>query len=147
MKTLGARGWLLVVALAGLALAAAFTCHQRHHGGMAGLVARLGLDDATRDAVEDLLDEAHQRRRALRPQRREAHQEMRELMEAEEPDEAAIMAVVDRLAALENEARKERIRTLLRVRELLPPEARSELLRQMRRHEGPGHRRGFHSRW
>ncbi len=118
------------------------------HGGppeerrLERLVDRLGLDAETEAAVQEVLDEAHERRREVGPRLREAHERMRALMEATEPDEEAILAQADALGALELEARKHRIRTLLRVRELLPPEARDRLVELMKTH-GPRHRRHF----
>jgi Spy/CpxP family protein refolding chaperone len=140
---------LLLAALIALVLAASAEARPPGPpgGGMGGerlegLVDQLGLDAKTLAAVDEVLDASRLRGRELRRQLREAHDRMRTLLEAQEPDADAIYAQVDVISALEAEAQKNRLGTLLRVRALLPPDARERLLGLMQA-RGPGsHRRG-----
>lgn len=97
-----------------------------------GLVEQLGLDEPTLAAVDDLLDASRVRSRELRRALRDAHSRMRALLEADEPDEATIFAQVDVISGLQAEREKNRLGTLLRVRQLLTPHDRARLLERMR---------------
>ena len=108
--------------------------------GLERMLEELGLDDETLAAVDRVLDEARTRRREQHRAVRDAHEAMRALLDQAEPDETAILAQADAIGALELEAKKSRLRTLLQVRKLLPERARARLLEQMR--EGPHQRRG-----
>jgi len=116
-------------------------------GGMGGerlegLVDQLGLDAKTLAAVDEVLDASRVRGRELRRQLREAHRRMRTLLEGQEPDEDTIFAQVDVISELEAEAQKNRLGTLLRVRALLPPDARDRLLALMQARRPGSHRGG-----
>ena len=104
-----------------------------------GLVEELGLDEATLAKVDEVLDASRDRGRKLHRELREAHDQMRVLLDASSPDEAAIFAQVDVISGLRAELEKNRLGTLIRVRALLTPEARDRLLESMKRH--PPHRR------
>jgi Spy/CpxP family protein refolding chaperone len=104
-----------------------------HHGGrLKQLIADLGLDEKTLTEVNQILEASQAERRELRRQRREAHQHMRTLLEQAEPDEATVMAQADTIGALETEAQKQRLRTILRVRAFLTPAQRAKLLELLR---------------
>ena len=105
-----------------------------------GLVENLGLDDATLAAVDEILDASRDRGRKLRRDLREAHDQMRGLLDAPSPDEAAIFAQIDVISGLQGSVEKNRLGTLIRVRALLSPEARARLLDLMKRRPPP-HRR------
>jgi Spy/CpxP family protein refolding chaperone len=53
---------------------------------------------------------------------------MRRLLGQDRPDEAAVMQQAERIGALEIELHKQRLRTMLRIRALLTPEQRRELV-------------------
>lgn len=139
---------LLLAALAALVLALGAEARPpgpppgRGMGGerLEGLVDQLGLDAETLAAVDEVLDASRVHGRELRRQLREAHDRMRTLLEAQDPDADTIFAQVDVISALEAEAQKNRLGTLLRVRALLPPDARDRLLALMQA-RGPGSRR------
>lgn len=99
---------------------------------------RLGLDEETLAAITAISEDSRERSEALREQLFEAHRKMHELLDADEPDEAAVMAQADATGALEVELRKERLRAMLRIRRLLTPEQRQELVR-IREEMGPPH--------
>lgn len=90
-------------------------------------LARLGLDDSTRASVDALVEEGRAELEAQRDEVRAARTELREQMEAEAPEEAAVMPAAAELAALEQAALETRLRTLLAVRALLTPAQRRAL--------------------
>jgi Spy/CpxP family protein refolding chaperone len=104
-----------------------------HHGGrLKQLIANLGLDEKTLTEVNQILEVSQTERQELRRQLREAHEHMRTLLEQAEPDEATVMAQADTIGALETEAQKQRLRTILRVRAFLTPAQRAKLLELLR---------------
>lgn len=90
---------------------------------------RLGLGDETLETLHEIVDESRQRGKALRVELRDAHEKMRELLSREEPDESAVMKQAEAIGELELEERKNRLRATLRIRALLTPEQREELVR------------------
>jgi Spy/CpxP family protein refolding chaperone len=90
---------------------------------------RLGLSDETLETLREIVDESRGRGRALRVELRYAHEKMRELLSQEEPDESAVMKQAEAIGELELEERKNRLRATLRIRALLTPEQREELVR------------------
>jgi Spy/CpxP family protein refolding chaperone len=104
------------------------------------LVEGLDLDEETLASVYEIMDSSRERHRELRRQIRDAHEQMRSLLEQEEPNEDAVLEQVDVIGALRTEAHKEGLRTLLKVRALLTPAQREQLLEQMRSRfeQGPG---------
>jgi len=105
-----------------------------------GLVEKLGLDEATLVEVDALLDASRDRGRKLRRNLREAHDQMRGLLDASSPDEAAIFAQIDVISGLRGDLEKNRLGTLIRVRALLSPEARGRLLESMKKRPSPRRR-------
>ncbi len=87
----------------------------------------LDLDEATVAEMQAVVQGTHEQGEALHTEIREARETMHDMMKAEELDREAIMAQVDRLAALEGDALRLRIGTLLDVRALLTPEQRAAL--------------------
>lgn len=104
-----------------------------NEGRLERLVEELALEESTRAEVDALLDASRVSGRAIRRRLRAAHDEMRALLESPEPDEATIFAHVEAISALQAEMEKNRLGTLIRVRALLSPEAREQLLEKMRR--------------
>jgi Spy/CpxP family protein refolding chaperone len=90
---------------------------------------RLGLEANTRAEIRKIAREARTRAEDRRGELEKLHQELRALLDAPEPDEAAVLAEADRIGALETEMHKDRLRTLLRIRALLTPEQRAELVK------------------
>jgi Spy/CpxP family protein refolding chaperone len=101
------------------------------------LIAALGLDEKTLTEVNTVLDASHAEHQELRRKLYEAREHMRSLLEQERPDEAAVMSQADTIGALETQAQKLRLQTILHVRALLTPEQRAKLLDMLRA-------RGFH---
>ncbi|MCG8591783.1 MAG: Spy/CpxP family protein refolding chaperone, partial [Proteobacteria bacterium] len=90
-------------------------------------VERLDLDEETRSSVYSVLDASRDEDRELRREMREAREQMRSLMDAEQPDTEAIFAQADAIGALRTEAQKQKLRTMIELRQLLSPEQWREL--------------------
>lgn len=106
------------------------------------LVEELGLDAQTLVQVDAIIDASRNKKRTLRRQLREAHKQMRSLLEAEEPQEAELLKQADHIGGLRTELRKEQLKTMLRVRALLSPGQRARLLERLNKVPRRG-RRGF----
>jgi protein CpxP len=89
---------------------------------------RLGLGQETLAAIRTLVEAARARRETLRTELRQAYAQMRTLLSQEVPDEAAVMQQADAIGALELAARKQRLQVMLRIRALLTPAQRQELM-------------------
>ena len=90
--------------------------------------AQLGLDDPTREAIDQIVDESRKRARELRGELRGLHQDLHELLSQETPDEAAVMQQAEAIGQAETELHKHRLETLIRIRALLTDEQRAELI-------------------
>ena len=90
---------------------------------------RLKLDDATRERIGTVGVEAMKEVQPLRQKLQDGRDEMRRLLEQDTPDEAAVMQQAERIGTLETELQKHRLRTMLRIRALLTPEQRQELVK------------------
>jgi Spy/CpxP family protein refolding chaperone len=133
---------------AALLLALAFTVASpawaRPPGGPAGgarlehMIERLDLAPEVLTEVDSVIDASRTRQRELRRELRGAHEAMRGYLEAEVPDEGAVLAQAEEVGRLRTELDKDRLRTLLRVQALLPADARAQLVEQMKR-RGRGH--------
>jgi Spy/CpxP family protein refolding chaperone len=101
-------------------------------------IDQLGLDAETRTAVFGAIDAARPAARELRGQIRTAHDELRSLLDAPEPDAEQVMAQVEKVGALSTDLRKQHLRTLLQVKAILGPEQSQKLDEVL--HQG-------HERW
>ena len=110
---------------------------------MQDLTDKLDLDDATRASVRALIDARRERTRDARKELKTAHTQMHGLLQADQPDEAEVLAQVERIGALRTALHKQRMQTMLRVRALLSPEQRATLLEMFKKRRGKrGLRRG-----
>jgi len=120
------------VAVAGVALAQPPLGGPRPGGGpdrfTAENAAQLGLDDQTRQAIDQIVDESRKRARELRGELRGLHQEMQELLAQETPDEAAVMQQAEVIGQAETELHKHRLGTLIKIRALLTDEQKAKLV-------------------
>ncbi|MDH4016094.1 MAG: Spy/CpxP family protein refolding chaperone [Actinomycetota bacterium] len=87
----------------------------------------LGLDDETKASIERIVGESRARSKSLEETRREAKETLRQLIESDAVDRAAVMRQVDAVGALELEQSKLRTGTILDVRAQLTPEQRALL--------------------
>ena len=89
----------------------------------------LGLDQETQAAIRTLVEVSRTQGEPLRAARRQAYAQMRALLSQEAPNEAAVMQQADTIGALELAIRKQRLQVMLRIRALLTPVQRQELMR------------------
>jgi Spy/CpxP family protein refolding chaperone len=101
----------------------------------------LGLDEATRKAIREIVESSHARDEELREKIRAERDVLHELMEREPVDRDAVMEQVERISELKAEEDKHRIDTMLRIHEQLTPEQRAALVENRKRmheqHLGP----------
>jgi Spy/CpxP family protein refolding chaperone len=84
----------------------------------------LGLDASQREKTQAILAEAKRTREEIDGRLQKAFDEMRNLLEQESPDEAAVMSQADRIGAIRTDGRKAILRALLAVRADLTPAQR-----------------------
>ncbi len=89
---------------------------------------RLGLDADTRDEIRRIAAESRDASEPIHDRLRALHDEMRELLGAQTPDEARVMEQAERIGEAEVALQKHRLRATLRIRALLTPEQRAELV-------------------
>jgi len=102
---------------------------------------RLGLDERTRSEIRGIADAAREESRGAEAGLRALHDEMRKLLDQEAPELDGVLRQADRIGATETELSKLRLRTMIRIRGLLTPEQRQELVRiheERRRERGHG---------
>jgi Spy/CpxP family protein refolding chaperone len=92
----------------------------------------LGLEPEKLDGLRALIASARREGEEQRERLRSARQELHALLEADAPDEAAVLEQVERLGELRTEAHKSLVHTLLAVRAQLTPEQREQLRAKMR---------------
>jgi Spy/CpxP family protein refolding chaperone len=130
---------LAAFGLAALLAAGAASARPGHHGhhGHHGMdeqgfiqenAERLGLSDETRAAIQTIVDDSHARAASLHDEHREARRALRDLLSQDAPDEATVMAGAEEVGRIETALSKHRLATMLRIRTLLSPEQRSQLL-------------------
>jgi Spy/CpxP family protein refolding chaperone len=90
---------------------------------------RLGLDQEAQATIRTIVEAARAQREPLRTELRQAYAQMRTLLSQEVPNEAAVMQQADAIGALELALRKQRLQVMLRIRALLTPAQRQELMR------------------
>jgi periplasmic protein CpxP/Spy len=89
--------------------------------------AELGLSDEVRTQIRDIAGTA---RAAAQPdidKLRQLHDQMRSMLEQDQPDENAVMQQADLIGAAQTELQKQRLRTMLKIRALLTPDQRKKL--------------------
>jgi Spy/CpxP family protein refolding chaperone len=103
-------------------------------GGIERGVDQLELTPENRKAADAIFDEARTELRALRDQRRAAHEQMKTLLDEQSPSLEAVFAQADAISALETQAKKTELGAMVKVRQLLTTEQWQELRTQ----HGPG---------
>jgi len=108
------------------------------------LAERLGLDEATREAIHEIADRSRAEGRELRRELRKARLELRDLLAQDAPDEAAVMSLAERMGQLETRARKHRLGAMLQIRAHLTAEQRAELVEIRKEHHSKRLKRRRH---
>ena len=141
------RSYSLALGFAILALAGVFSlttsawarAPRQGFDRMTGLeekIDALNLDDATRTAIHKAIDEGRGARDDMRSQLRKARQDLRAMLQQDNPTEAQVLAQSEVIGGLETKQHKQALHTLLTIRALLTPEQRASLREAMRPH-GP----------
>jgi Spy/CpxP family protein refolding chaperone len=138
----GAALALAVVALLGAGMAHSKPGHGSCHGKHGKLdrleakLAELDLDTDTRAAAAQVVERARSESEAQREEMRDARNALRELLEQETPAVDQVMAQADALGALQTEAHKAKLRTMLELRALVGSEQWQELKGSLRHPRG-----------
>ncbi len=90
---------------------------------------RLGLDAATREKIRGIAETSRAEEAPLDERLKGLEREMRRLLREASPDEKAVLSQADRIGEVRTERHKHRLRTMLRIRALLTPGQREELVR------------------
>jgi Spy/CpxP family protein refolding chaperone len=98
------------------------------------------LDPATEDKVRAIVTEAREAHRPMREKMRAARIELNDLLEADPPDAAAVVAQADEIGVLLAQAQKMRVATLLQVRSVVTVDEWRDLRRGLDGAFGPGRR-------
>lgn len=93
---------------------------------------RLGLDEAALARIRAVAAAARPERDARERALRDERQALRALLHADAPDRDAVMRQLERVGAAETALEKERMATLLEIRQLLSPDQRVELVKIFR---------------
>jgi Spy/CpxP family protein refolding chaperone len=109
-------------------LAASADAEPPGPGHLERIASLLNLDAETEGAVRAIVEETRAEGRALHDEVWEHRRALRELLSQNTPDEAAVMAQIEALGEVETNAHKHRARTMLRIRALLTPEQRAQMV-------------------
>jgi len=90
---------------------------------------QLDLPQETLTAIRTIVEAARGSQETRRIALRRAYAQMRALLSQEVPNEATVMQQAEAISALELAARKQRLQVMLRIRALLTPAQRQELVR------------------
>ncbi|MGH7338071.1 MAG: Spy/CpxP family protein refolding chaperone [Myxococcota bacterium] len=122
--------WTALSALA-LALCAGDRGHDRP--GIERILERhaerLQLDDATREQIRTIAEASREQTQPQRDALDRLRDELHAMLSADAPELGAVLAKADEIGRAETALKKERLRTMLRVRALLSSEQRRELVR------------------
>lgn len=95
--------------------------------GMREAADRVGLEEESRQKIRWILTDAWREGAPVRAARREATAELRTLLLNSKPGNEAVMNQIEALGDIATQARKHRIDTLLKIREVLTPAQRDKL--------------------
>jgi len=140
----GAALALVVALLLGAGMAQSRPRHGGCHGhgpdarfdGLEAKLADLELEAETRAAAEQVIARARTESESRREATREARRALHDLLEQEQPAVEQVMEQAEVVGALETEAHKVKLRTMIELRALLGPEQWEALRSSF------GHRRG-----
>ena len=91
--------------------------------------AELGLSDDVRARVRAIAAEAEKQEAPLREELRTQREALHQLLAQDSPDPDAVLRQADLAGAAETELHKQRLRTVLAVRQLLTPQQRAQLVK------------------
>ncbi len=100
--------------------------------------AAIGLTDAQRKAITQAIGESQQRVVELRWTLDAESEAMAKLLEADPVDEAAVLAQSDKVVAIEDRIKREHLRLLVRIKNVLTPQQERRLRERRPRGRGRG---------
>ena len=103
----------------------------------------LGLDQATRDRLKEQLKATRESLKGKHQEVRAGRDALKQLMEADAPNRAAVMAKIEELGRLQTEIKKVQMGAMLDLHAALTPEQRAQLRDRMgkwRKGKGKGMR-------
>jgi len=106
-------------------------------------LGKLGLSDSQNQKVQAILTAAKPQRDAVRSQMKQAFQDMRALLDQDNPDQGAVMTQADKIGQIQTQAHKDMLTTLLAVRAELTPAQRTQLRESMHEHMRHRWHRGY----
>jgi Spy/CpxP family protein refolding chaperone len=130
------------------------SCPMKHgHGGMMGdhddgdqpgmhmamfehMADELGLPDATRKKIKDMLYEAQKQSITLHADLEQAKLELQHMMDQDKPDTEAVLKQFDKVAQAKTALAKVGMRTMLEAQKLLTPEQRKKVREHMMKMRG-----------
>ena len=108
------------------------------------LLEEVGVDQTKREEIATLSQTSEVRAGELHEQIHTARETLRGLLEQDSPDSDRVMNKVEEIGALEIEADKHRLTTMLSIRTLLTPEQRARLAKLHDAHSGKRFRHKMH---
>ena len=134
MSRFSKRGTLLAVALSLAWTTSAWARPPGPDGQEPGpggfpdqLLEKVGVDQSRREEIASISKRSQVRAGELHEQIHIGRENLRSLLEQDAPDSDLVMKKVEEIGALETEASKHRLTTMLSIRALLTPEQRTEL--------------------
>jgi Spy/CpxP family protein refolding chaperone len=125
--------WLAVLTLSGVGFARPpFEASDSHRDPGAFIeenAEALDLDDETLVTIRSIVEESKGEGDQFHAKLRELHEEMKTLLSQGTPDESTVMKQIETIGAVETEMQKHRLGTMLKIRALLTPEQREEMIR------------------
>ncbi len=155
------KKWMTGCLIVALASVAGEGLGQRPGRGPAGrgpdgtaILQEAGLSAEQIEQISQIRDEVRREVIGLRAEVQTARLDFRREMDAETPDEAAVMAALERIHAVQLQIRKAQVSGLLRARAIAGPEAWAEIrqetedwfeerMERRRERAGPDDRRGL----
>jgi Spy/CpxP family protein refolding chaperone len=95
---------------------------------------RLGLDEKTTQAIQQIVTSQRADARKLEEERSAARRKLGDILTQEPLDEAAALKQADVVGQIDTEMRKQRLETMFKIHALLTPEQRQKLVAEMKAH-------------
>lgn len=114
------KRWSLATIL-GIVLLPIIASADPPFGAAKKMMREIGLNDQQIGKIQELKYKADREQVDIRSDLDKAHLDMRQLLSADKPDQAAVFAQIEKIGALEVRHKKNRIGLMLEVRKLMTP--------------------------
>ena len=108
------------------------------------LLEEVGVSEATREKIATISKDSEVGARDLHEKIYAAREDLRKLLDQDSPNSDLVMTKVEEIGALEIEADKHRLNTMLSIRALLTPAQRAQLAKLHDQHRGKRFGRKMH---